>query len=104
MGRPRIEMPTRDKLYIVVNTFGRWRISNPSSSSPACATSERPVRLEDIIGSEVRNAVAKHDLIELIRTDKDRKPVVDALVTADDPKAAVLLPITKAGPPSKPKW
>src|SRR4051812_24352655 len=27
-GRPS-EMPTRDKLYIVVDTFGRWRINNP---------------------------------------------------------------------------
>src|SRR5437773_7708890 len=23
------EMPTRDKLYVVVDTFGRWRISDP---------------------------------------------------------------------------
>jgi membrane protease subunit HflC len=38
--------------------------------------------------------VAKHDLIELVRTSKDRKPVVDALLTADDPKAAILLPIS----------
>jgi membrane protease subunit HflC len=34
-------------------------------------------RLEDILGSETRNAIAKHDLIEIVRTDKDRKPVHD---------------------------
>ena len=34
-------------------------------------------RLEDILGSETRNAVAKHDLIEIVRTDKDRKPLHD---------------------------
>jgi modulator of FtsH protease HflC len=33
--------------------------------------------LEDILGSETRNAVAKHDLIEIVRTDKDRKPLRD---------------------------
>ena len=34
-------------------------------------------RLEDILGSETRNAVAKHDLIEIVRTDKERKPLRD---------------------------
>src|SRR5258707_15665668 len=27
---PVAEMPTKDKLYIVVDTFARWRISNPA--------------------------------------------------------------------------
>ena len=34
-------------------------------------------RLDDILGSETRNAIAKHDLIEVIRTTKDRTPTVD---------------------------
>ena len=34
-------------------------------------------RLEDILGSETRNAIAKHDLIEIVRTDKTRKPLRD---------------------------
>jgi modulator of FtsH protease HflC len=33
--------------------------------------------LEDILGSETRNAVAKNDLIEIVRTDKERKPLRD---------------------------
>ena len=88
------EMPTRDKLYVVVDAFGRWRIGNPLQYFTRLRD-ERSAqsRLDDIIGSEVRNAVAKHDLIELVRTSKDRKPVVDTSLTADDPKAAVLLPI-----------
>src|SRR4051812_32729438 len=24
------EMPTRDKLYVIVDTFGRWRINDPT--------------------------------------------------------------------------
>ena len=93
-GRPS-EMPTRDKLYIVVDTFGRWRISEPLQFFTRLRDERSALsRLDDIIGSEVRNAVAKHDLIELVRTSKDRKPVVDAQLTADDPKAAVLPPIT----------
>ena len=89
------EMPTRDKLYIVVDTFGRWRVNNPLQFFTRLRDERSALsRLDDIIGSEVRNAVAKHDLIEMIRTTKDRKPAVDALLTADDPKAAILLPIT----------
>src|SRR5207245_9061569 len=34
-------------------------------------------RLEDILGSETRNAVAKHDLIEIVRIDKNRNPLRD---------------------------
>src|SRR5258707_13729794 len=34
-------------------------------------------RLEDILGSETRNSIAKHDLIEIVRTDKSRQPVRD---------------------------
>jgi membrane protease subunit HflC len=39
-------------------------------------------RLEDILGSETRNAIAKHDLIEIVRTDKDRKPLHDETLKA----------------------
>jgi membrane protease subunit HflC len=72
------EMPTRDKLYIIVDTFGRWRIKDPLKyfitvrDEPSALS-----RLDDILGSEVRNALAKHDLIEIVRTDKDRKPALD---------------------------
>ena len=38
-------------------------------------------RLDDILGSETRNAVAKHELIEIIRTNKNRKPLRDALLS-----------------------
>lgn len=70
------QMPTRDKLYIKVDTFARWEISDPliyflKLKDERTAQS----RLDDILGSETRNAVAKHDLIEIIRTSKDREPV-----------------------------
>ena len=34
-------------------------------------------RLEDILGSETRNSIAKHNLIEIVRTDKNRQPLHD---------------------------
>ncbi len=69
------EMPTRDKLYILVNTFARWRITDPVRYFERLRDERSAIsRLDDILGSETRNAVASHDLIEIIRTSKDRKP------------------------------
>ena len=77
----RVEMPTRDKLYISVDTFGRWQIDNPEQYFLRLKD-ERSAqsRLDDILGSETRNAIAKHDLIEVIRTTKDRVPQKDELL------------------------
>ena len=69
------EMPTRDKLYILVDTFARWRIDDPLKYFLRLRD-ERSAqsRLDDILGSETRNSVAKHDLIEIIRSTKGRQP------------------------------
>ncbi len=94
-GRPN-EMPTKDKTYIMVDTFGRWRISDAKQYFLRLRD-ERSARsrLNDILGSETRNAIAKHELIEVIRTTKDRKPERDeSLVDASALGAiGVLYPI-----------
>lgn len=69
------QMPTRDKLYIQVDTFARWEISEPLVYFQKLRDERSALsRLDDVLGSETRNAVASHDLIEIIRTTKDRKP------------------------------
>ena len=70
------EMPTRDKLFVIVDTFARWKITDASKFF-VVLRDERSAqsRLDDIIGGETRSAVARHDLIEIIRTSKDRKPL-----------------------------
>ncbi len=70
------EMPTRDKLFVVIDTFARWRITD-SGKFFERLRDERSAdsRLDDILGGETRSAVARHDLIEIIRTTKDRQPV-----------------------------
>jgi membrane protease subunit HflC len=80
-GNPS-DMPTKDKLYISVDLFARWRITDPLQYFLRLRD-ERSAqsRLDDILGSETRNAVAKHELIEIIRTTKDRTPLRDALLT-----------------------
>jgi membrane protease subunit HflC len=78
-----VAIPTRDKTYIHVDTFARWRIDDPKTYFVRLHD-ERSAqsRLEDILGSETRNAIAKHDLIEIVRTDKDRKPLHDETLKA----------------------
>lgn len=94
-GNPS-DMPTKDKLYISVDLFARWRITEPLQYFLRLRD-ERSAqsRLDDILGSETRNAVAKHELIEIIRTTKDRVPLRDALLTNAEPDMGSLVPIQK---------
>ena len=90
-------MPTKDKLYIKVDLFARWRIADPLQYFLRLRD-ERSAqsRLDDIFGSETRNAVAKHELIEIIRTTKDREPVRDASLSEEDlATLGSLVPISK---------
>lgn len=74
----RNEMPTKDKTYISVDTFGRWRVTDPLEYFRRLRDERSALsRIEDILGSETRDAVANHDLIELIRTDRERQPLRD---------------------------
>ena len=92
------DMPTKDKLYISVDLFARWRITDPLQYFLRLRD-ERSAqsRLDDILGSETRNAVAKHELIEIIRTTKDREPLRDVLLTdaEKDLNMGALVPIQK---------
>ncbi|WP_417480668.1 protease modulator HflC [Maricaulis maris] len=96
-GNPS-DMPTKDKLYISVDLFARWKITDPLQYFLRLRD-ERSAqsRLDDILGSETRNAVAKHELIEIIRTTKGRVPLRDTLLT-DEERAqdiGALVPIQK---------
>ena len=94
-GKPN-EMPTKDKTYIVVDTFARWRIQDAKQYFLRLRD-ERSAqsRLNDILGSETRNAIAKHELIEIVRTTKDRKPVVDEVLSDAPGNVGVLYEIAK---------
>ena len=96
-GNPS-DMPTKDKLYISVDLFARWRITDPLQYFLRLRD-ERSAqsRLDDILGSETRNAIAKHELIEIIRTTKDRVPLRDTFLTDAERKLnmGTLVPIQK---------
>ncbi|MEI6178779.1 MAG: protease modulator HflC [Verrucomicrobiota bacterium] len=91
---PANEMPTRDKLYITVDNFARWRISDPQTYYEKLRDERSALsRLDDIIGSETRNVIAAHDLIEVIRSEKDRTPERDATLATDNSNLGTLPPI-----------
>jgi membrane protease subunit HflC len=63
------EITTKDKKYIWVDSYARWRIADPLRFYQA-VRDERGAqsRLDDIVDGETRNAVASFDLIELVRS------------------------------------
>ena len=86
-----VPMPTRDKTYIEVDTFARWRINDPLVYFETLRDERSALsRLDDILGSVTLNAVAKHDLLEVVRSTKDRKPEKTDLQTEE---GAVFEPI-----------
>jgi membrane protease subunit HflC len=67
------EIPTKDKKYIWVDTYARWRIADALRFYQA-VYDERggQSRLDDIVDGETRNAVASFNLIEIVRsTNRD---------------------------------
>ena len=88
------EMTTRDKLYVVIDTFARWRIVDPLVYFQSLRDERSALsRIDDIIGSETRNVVARHDLIELVRSNKARVPEQDATLAEAGAAVGHLAPI-----------
>jgi membrane protease subunit HflC len=86
---PPTECPTKDKLYLIVDCFARWRISDPFLYYNRLNDERSALsRLDDILGSETRTAVATHDLVEIVRVTKGRKPLRDEELE----KSGTLLP------------
>ena len=71
------ELPTKDKRFIWVDTYARWRITDPLRFFERFGD-ERGAqsRLDDILDGETRNSIANHDLVELVRTS-NRTPLQD---------------------------
>ena len=89
------QIPTRDKTYIWVNTFARWKIVDPVVFFKTVGYVQRAQqRLDEIIDPTVRNFITSNRLIEAVRnsnreldtfedfgedqatqTEEDKKPV-----------------------------
>jgi len=94
-GSPN-QMPTKDKRFIWVDTYARWRIADPLKFFQRLRD-ERGAhsRLDDILDGETRNAVASYDLIELVRSS-NRPP--DEVPVESQEEQIVLEQIAKGRP------
>ena len=62
------QIPTRDKTYIWVNTFARWKIVDPVKFFKTVGYVNRAQqRLDEIIDPTVRNFITSNRLIEAVR-------------------------------------
>lgn len=75
------QVPTKDKVFIFVDTYARWQITDPLKYFERLGN-ERGAqsRLDDILDGETRNAIASHDLVELIRSS-NREPTQEGLIS-----------------------
>lgn len=76
----RDQVPTKDRRFIWVDTYARWRIHDPLLFLQR-VTNERGAqsRLDDILDSETKSAIARYDLVELIRTSNREPQVIDEI-------------------------
>jgi len=77
----RNQVPTKDKRFIFVDAYGRWRITDPLRFFQRLRD-ERGAqsRLDDILDGETRNTIAKHNLIEVVRTSNRDFAVPEDLI------------------------
>ena len=80
-GNPN-QVPTRDKRFIWVDTYARWRIVDPLRFFQRLRDElGAQSRLDDILDGETRNAVARYDLIELVRnSNRNADDIPDEIV------------------------
>lgn len=90
------EMTTKDKTFIEVDTFGRWRIADPKQFFLRLRDERSALsRLDGILGSATKEAIAKHELVEVVRSTKDREPQLDATLNGEANSLGVLPDIEK---------
>ena len=78
-GAPN-EVPTKDKRFLYVDTYARWRIVDPLLFFQRLRD-ERGAqsRLDDILDGETRTTIAQHNLIEAVRST-NREFVVSSAI------------------------
>ena len=74
------QIPTKDKKYVFVDTYARWRIVDPLKFYQNVGD-ERGAqsRLDDIIDGQTRNAIASFDLLEIVRSTSREFQVTEEL-------------------------
>jgi modulator of FtsH protease HflC len=84
------QLPTRDKRFIWVDTYARWRITDPLLFFQRLRDERgAQTRLDDILDGETRNAIAKYDVVEVVRSSNRAAAATEAEAMDEN----VLLPI-----------
>lgn len=90
------EMTTKDKTFIEVDTFGRWRIKDPKKYFLSLGNERRALsRLDGILGSATKDAIANNALVEVVRSTQGREPQVDDSLEGTSSRIGTLPDIQK---------
>lgn len=83
------QIPTKDKRFIWVDSYARWRINDPLLFFQRLRD-ERGAqsRLDDILDGETRNTIAKHELIDIVRSTNRPFVVAEDVAELSQPEAA----------------
>ncbi|MCP4573558.1 MAG: protease modulator HflC [bacterium] len=80
------QLPTRDKRFIWVDTYARWRITDPLLYFQRLRDERGAyTRLDDILDGEIRNAIAKYDVVEVVRTSNREAQQAEADIDDETP-------------------
>jgi membrane protease subunit HflC len=75
------QLPTKDKRFIWVDTYARWRITDPLLFFQRLRDERgAQTRLDDILDGETRNAIAKYDVVEVVRSTNREAQLTEAEV------------------------
>lgn len=79
------DVTTGDKRQITIDTYARWRITNPLLFLNRVQSEQGAIlRLDDLIFSVVRSEIGKYNLHEIIRTNNDPIQTIEGEVQLDD--------------------
>jgi membrane protease subunit HflC len=78
------QLPTKDKRFVWVDMYARWRITDPLLYFQRLRDERgAQTRLDDILDGETRNAIANHNLLEVVR-NTNRTPQQSELEIRDE--------------------
>jgi len=71
------QIPTKDKKFILVNTYARWKISDPLKFYQSVGNElSAQTRLDNVIDASVRDFITEQNLIEVVRNSN--RPLVQS--------------------------
>jgi membrane protease subunit HflC len=85
------EIPTRDKRFIWVDSFARWRISDPLKFFQTVRDENGAHgRLDVIVNGAVRNQISKYNLIEAVRSSNRKMKMLISIEGEENQELPVI--------------